>query len=110
MPVAVRDKVRAIVKDLGGQARLARVLEVSPSRVSRWIKDEEPDMTNRRKIEGVEFILTRLLEFYHPETAIKWLSGFNAHLNDRRPIDLLANGRVSEVLEAVGAAETGAYA
>lgn len=110
MPVAVRDKVRAVSKDLGGQARLARVLEVSPSRVSRWIRTEDPDPTNRRKVEGVEFILGRLLEFYDPKTAVKWLQGTNAHLGNRRPIDLLGRGRVAEVLEAVEAEQTGAYA
>jgi hypothetical protein len=25
--------------------------------VSRWLRDEEPDAKNRRKVEGVEFIL-----------------------------------------------------
>lgn len=110
MPIAVRDKVKAVSEDLGGQARLARVLGVSPSRVSRWIRTEEPDSTNRRKVEGVEFVLSRLLQFLDKETATKWLQGVNAHLGDRRPIDLLAAGRVTEVLEAIEAEETGAYA
>jgi uncharacterized protein (DUF2384 family) len=110
VPVAVRDKVRAVSQDLGGQARLARVLGVSPSRVSRWIRSEDPDPSNRRKVEGVEFVLSRLLQFLDKETAIKWLEGMNAHLGDRRPTDLLANGRVAEVLEAIEAEETGAYA
>jgi uncharacterized protein (DUF2384 family) len=110
VPVAVRDKVRAVSQDLGGQARLARILGVSPSRVSRWIQSEDPDPSNRRKVEDVEFVLSRLLQFLDKETAIKWLQGMNAHLGDRRPIDLLANGRVAEVLEAIEAEETGAYA
>jgi uncharacterized protein (DUF2384 family) len=66
--------------------------------------------SNRRKVEDVEFVLSRLLQFLDKETAIKWLQGMNAHLGDRRPIDLLANGRVAEVLEAIEAEETGAYA
>jgi uncharacterized protein (DUF2384 family) len=110
MPVAVREKVRAVSSDLGGQAKLARVLGVSPSRVSRWLRTDEPDPTNRRKVEGVEFVLSRLLETYRRETALKWLQGINAHLGDRRPIDLLGRGRVAEVLEAIEAEETGAYA
>src|SRR5438132_9759434 len=110
MPVAVREKVRAVSMDLGGQAKLARVLGVSPSRVSRWLRTEEPDPENRRKVEAVEFVLGRLLDLYQREVAIDWLLGFNAHLRNRRPIDLLANGRVGEVLEAIEASETGAYA
>jgi uncharacterized protein (DUF2384 family) len=110
MPVAVREKVRAVSSDLGGQAKLARVLGVSPSRVSRWLRTDEPDPTNRRKVEGVEFVLSRLLQTYGRDTALKWLQGINAHLGDRRPIALLGRGRVAEVLEAIEAEETGAYA
>jgi len=110
MPVEVRTKLRAITDDLGSQARVARVLGVSPSRVSRWLRTEDPDAANRRKLEGLEFVLGRLLDVYERETAIKWLQGFNAHLRDRRPIDLLSAGRITEVLAALEAEETGAYA
>lgn len=110
MPVAVRDKVRAVSQDLGGQARLARVLGVSPSRVSRWTRTEEPDPVNRRKVEAVEFVLARLLDVFDRDTALKWLQGFNAHLGGRRPVDLLGQGRVAEVLAALEAEETGSYA
>jgi len=110
MPVAVRQKVRAVSRDLGGQARLARLLGVSPSRISRWLKSEDPDPANRLKVEGVEFLMSRLLALYERETAIKWLEGFNPHLGDRRPIDLLAAGRTAEVLGALQSAETGSFA
>ncbi|MEX2372257.1 MAG: antitoxin Xre/MbcA/ParS toxin-binding domain-containing protein [Dehalococcoidia bacterium] len=97
-------------RDVGGQARLARLIGVSPSRVSRWIASDEPDAGNRRKIEGVEFVLSRLLDLWERETALKWLEGTNAHLGNRRPVDLLGHGRVAEVLEAIEADEAGAYA
>ncbi len=109
MPVAVRKKLEAVTRDLGGQARVARLLGVSPSRVSRWLRREEPDAANRRKLEGVEFLLGRLLGVYRRETALKWLQGINAHLGDRRPVDLLAAGRVAEVLQALEAEESGAF-
>lgn len=110
MPIEVRDKVRAVSRDVGGQAKLARLIGVSPSRVSRWLHDEEPDSANRMKVEAVEFVLCRLRQTMYPETALKWLEGFNAHLGNRRPVDLLAQGRVAEVLLAIQAHETGAYA
>jgi len=110
MPVAVREKLKAVQRDLGSQAEVARVLGVSRSRVSRWLRDEEPDAVNRRKLEGVEFVLGRLLDIYGAETAAKWLRGLNAHLGDRRPVDLLAAGRVADVLLAIEAEEAGAYA
>lgn len=110
MPVEVREKVRAVSRDVGGQAKLARLIGVSPSRVSRWLHDEVPDPENQRKVEGVEFVLSRLLARWRQETALKWLYGMNAHLHDHRPVDLLAQGRVAEVLGAIEAEETGAYA
>jgi transcriptional regulator with XRE-family HTH domain len=103
VPVPVREKLRAIKDDLGSQARVARALGVSPSRVSRWLKTEDPDPENRRKVEGLEFVLAYLLSFLHPETAIAWLHGHNGFLNEFRPIDLLARGRVVDVIEAAQA-------
>ncbi len=110
MPVTVRQKLRAVVEDLGGQARVARALGVSPSRVSRWLKTEQPDPDNRRKVEGLEFVLSRLLELYTPDTAEAWLVSRNAHLRDARPIDLLSRGRVTEVLGAIDSAQAMGYA
>ncbi|MGH2765832.1 MAG: hypothetical protein ACRDKA_07960 [Actinomycetota bacterium] len=99
----VRQKLKAIKEDLGSQARVARALGVSPSRVSRWLKTEEPDPENRMKVESLEFVLSYLLTFLHPETAISWLHGHNGFLNDFRPIDHLARGRITEVIEAARA-------
>jgi hypothetical protein len=110
VPVPVREKLRAIKEDLGSQARVARALGVSPSRISRWLKTEDPDPENRRKVEGLEFVLARLLSFLHPETASKWLTGMNPLLNDFRPIDYLASGRITEVMAAIDAFQAGSFA
>ena len=110
MPVEVKRKIRAVAADLGGQAKLARLIGVSPSRVSRWLRREEPDTANRRKVEGAEFVLSRLLGIWERRTALKWLEGVNAHLGNRRPVDLIAAGRIAEVIEAIEAEDTGAYA
>ena len=105
-----RQKLAALVEDMGSQAQVARALEVDRSRVSRWLADEEPDRDNLLKLEAVEFALSRLQVTYQRSTALKWLYGFNAHLGGARPIDLLNRGRVSDVLRAIEADETGAYA
>jgi transcriptional regulator with XRE-family HTH domain len=109
MPVPVRTKLRAIKEDLGSQARVARALGVSPSRVSRWLRTEEPDPENRRKVEGLEFVLSYLLSFLHPDAAIAWLNGQNGFLNDFRPIDHLAGGRITEVIGAARAFRAGSF-
>lgn len=110
MPVPVREKLKAITEDLGSQSRVAEALGVSRSRVSRWLRTEQPDAENRRKLEGLEFVLSRLLQVYRPATAVDWLLGMNPFLNDARPIDFVARGRITEVLQAVDAEEAGSYA
>ncbi len=110
MPVSTRVRLAALVEDLGSQAEVARILEVDRSRVSRWLKTEEPDPENTRKLEGFELVMARLLRSYDRDTAVSWLGGFNAHLGGRRPLDMLAHGRVSEVLGALAADELGTYA
>src|SRR5919109_4071609 len=107
MPVPVRTKLRALREDLGSQARVARALGVSPSRVSRWLKAEDPDPANRQKIEGLEFVLAYLLSFLTPDASVAWLHGHNGFLNDFRPIDHLARGRITEVIEAARAHKAG---
>lgn len=110
MPVSSRARIEALVDDLGGRAEAARALGVDRSRITRWLRDEEPDKHNLRRVEAVEIVMARLLRIYSRETALKWLIGLNAHLGNRRPLDLLRAGRLSDVLDAVDAEEAGTFA
>jgi hypothetical protein len=103
-------KLRHLADTLGGQSEVARVLRVDRSRVTRWLSDETPDRENQAKLDALEYVISRLLLHFKPETARKWLLGFNAHLGDRRPIDLIASRRVAEVIAALEQDELGAYA
>ena len=111
MPVPVRDRVNALVEDAGTRASVARLLGVDRSRVTRWLSsDQEPDAQNRRAIDALEFVLSRLRSRYQPQTAFKWLEGVNPNLAGARPIDLLRAGRVSEVIAALEADENLSFA
>lgn len=111
MPVATKQRIAALVTDLGGRAQVARALHVDRSQVSRWLdRAQEPDAANLRKVEAFELAVARLLRVYDRETALRWLEGANAHLGDRRPSYLLAQGRLAEVLAAIDADELGTYA
>ena len=105
-----RNKLGFLARQFRSQSQLANLLEVDRSRVSRWLKSDVPDLQNRNKVEALEFVLSRLTTFLSPETARKWLLGVNAHLGGQRPVDLLRQGRVAEVMAAVEQLETGAFA
>lgn len=105
-----RLKLRRLARELGGQNEVARILRVDRSRVSRWLATARPDPANQARLDALEFVMSRLLQIFPTETARKWLTGVNAHLGDRRPIDLLDDNRVAEVVAAIEQAETGAYA
>lgn len=103
-------KLRHLADSLGGQSEVARILRVDRSRITRWLTDEAPDPLNQAKLDALEFVLSRLLQHFYPETARKWLVGLNAHLGNRRPIDLIAQNRVAEVIAAIEQDELGAFA
>ncbi len=105
-----RDKVSYLSGQFRSQSRLAALLAVDRSRVSRWLRTEAPDAANRHKLEALEFVFSRLQSSLPSATAEKWLLGVNAHLANRRPIDLIRDGRVAEVIAALEQFEAGAYA
>ena len=105
-----RQKLQRITAAFGGQSEVARLLHVHRSQVTRWMAGDEPDPRNKAKLEALEFVLARLLYTFKPATARRWLTGLNAHLGNRRPIDLLARHRVAEVIAAIEQDELGSYA
>ncbi len=105
-----RIKLERVVDVLGGRSEVARALGVHRSRVTRWLAGEEPDPRNKARLDALEFITARLLQTYPAPTARKWLTGFNAHLGNRQPLQLIARNRVAEVLAAIEQDELGAYA
>ena len=110
LPDLTRAKLQRLTNEFGGQSEVARLLDVDRSRVSRWLGGDEPDPINAARLEALEYVFARLLRAYKPSTAVKWLNGFNAHLGNRRPITLLRDGRVSEVIAAIEQHELGSYA
>jgi transcriptional regulator with XRE-family HTH domain len=96
---------------VGSQNSLAGILGVDRSSVTRWVSGEDaPDQENAEKIVGLRYVITRLSKFLEPEAVGDWLEGINAHLRNQRPIDLLRNGRMTEVIAAIEQAEAGSYA
>lgn len=109
MPVAIKDKVRALRRDFGSQRRLAMLLDVSPAQVGRWLRGGGVEAENAAKVDALEHVMASLLRLYAADAAEAWLLGLNPHLG-ARPIDLIRAGRTSDLLGAIAAERAGSYA
>ena len=108
---AIPADILTLKQVVGSQSGVAGILGVDRSSVTRWISGEDvPDAENAEKIVGLRYVITRLSKFLAPEAIHDWLQGINAHLRNQRPIDLLQNGRMTEVMSAIEQAEAGSYA
>jgi transcriptional regulator with XRE-family HTH domain len=91
-------------------AEMARVLGVDRSRMSRWRQGEPPDQANAERLLALDTVVELLTGYLDERSIPKWLYGINAQLRDRRPIDVIVSGRLSEVVAAIEAEKSGAYA
>lgn len=110
MPVATALKVEALSRDFRSQRRLADALGVSPAQISRWKRGQGIDPDNAERLDLLELTMSSLLRLYEPATAEKWLFGLNAHLRDRRPIDVIRMGQTLDLLSALQQERAGSYA
>jgi hypothetical protein len=78
--------------------------------VSRWKRGEQPDPAHGERLLRLDVVVSLLAGFLDDEVIPDWLHGINAHLRNRRPIDVLREGALSEVVAAVEAAKSGAFA
>jgi uncharacterized protein (DUF2384 family) len=92
-------------------AKVAEALGVDRAQVKRWRDGRtEPGADNADRIVGLDTAVELLSTQLEPGSVAKWLMGINAHLGDRRPIDLLRQGNLSEVIAAIEALKSGSYA
>lgn len=110
MPVATAQKVAALRVDFRSAARVADLLGVSRSQVTRWLRGAGIDPLNAEKVDLLELVWSNLLRLYEPEAALAWLFGVNPLLGDRRPIDLIRTGRAEELMRAIRAERSDTFA
>jgi hypothetical protein len=103
MPVAVAQKVKTLSVDFRSSARLADLLGVSRSQVTRWLRGAGIDPLNAEKVDLLELVWSNVLRIYEQDAALAWLVGVNPLLGDRPPVDLIRQGRIEELMRAVRA-------
>lgn len=101
------DLIRAA---LGSDRATARVLDVSPSQVSRWRRGQEPDPDNADRLAGLALVVEVAGRWLSPELVEEWLNGPNGFLRGRTPAFMLRRGRVADVVGALEAEKAGAFA
>ena len=84
---------------------VANMLGTTPRTVSRWNQGRtNPRPSKENLLADLEYIVERLAEFYSdPRTARAWLYSRHRYFDGVRPADLIQEGRVQEVLEAIQA-------
>lgn len=95
---------------LGSRAALADFIGMHRSQVSRGAKGQRWNDTAAWRLASLEAAFIALAKIYDPAVIADWLLGINPHLNDRRPLDVLAEGDLGAVMQAIQAARTGAFA
>jgi uncharacterized protein (DUF2384 family) len=110
MPVATARKIEALRVDFRTAARLATMLGVSRSQITRWLRGAGIDPANAERVDLLEMVWANLLRLYDRDAALAWLFGLNPTLGDRRPIDLIRAGRTEELMRAIRAERSDAFA
>ena len=84
---------------------VARMLGTTPETVSRWNHGRAYPRSSKESLLGdLEYIVERLSEFYsEAKTARGWLYSRHRYFGGARPADLIQEGRIDEVLEAIQA-------
>ncbi|MGH7918513.1 MAG: antitoxin Xre/MbcA/ParS toxin-binding domain-containing protein, partial [Candidatus Dormibacteraceae bacterium] len=106
----VRERADFLVQLIGG-AELARWLRVSRSQPTRWRTGaEQPSVEAARELVDLDHVMTRALMLWTPRVATDWFTSANAYLDGARPIDVLRIRGSAEVIDALDAVTSGAYA
>lgn len=89
---------------------LADAMGVHRSQVSRWSQGKLAQRENAWLLRDLAATVSRLADHYEASTIQKWLFAANPEIEDEQPIDALKQGRLPEVLMAIEAQTSGAFA
>jgi len=108
--LSTRARAYSASRVFDSEAALAEWLGVNRSQLSRYKRGQRPRGDTGWRLVVLDAAVAALEQFLAPEVIPDWLRGINAHLNHRRPLDALHEGRVAEVMAAVEAERSGSFA
>jgi hypothetical protein len=91
-------------------AAIAEFAGVDRSRVTRFRQGKNLAPDTDALLVAVSSVVSQLRGYLDDEMIPEWLRGINAHLGNRTPLDVLRTGRLSEVITAIEAERSGAFA
>ena len=105
------ERTQFLIDTVGGVTKLARALGVSPSQPSRW-KDgiETPSPAAGEKLLDLDHVVALAVQAWAPEVVMDWMTTANGFLDGARPIDVVMQRGAAEVIDALKATLSGAYA
>ena len=110
-PAWAPDQRTSRLVEMFGNKGLADLLGVSQSQPSRWKTGEEvPGPAVAPRLVDLDHVVARLLLVWDQSVVLDWLKGANRFLEGARPIDVIVTRGSNEVVDAIEAQASGAYA
>ena len=100
------------IKQLGGVSarEVAHLLETTPQTVSRWRNGRSaPRPNSLARLLRLKWLTDQLGQVYDPDEARLWLFSPHRDMAGKRPVDLIRNGRIEDVLTIIDRLQTAAY-
>lgn len=105
------ERTQFLIDTVGGVTKLARTLGVSASQPSRWRSGEEvPSPEIASKLLDLDHVVALAVQAWDPAVVMDWMTTANGFLDSAQPIDVLLQRGSSEVIDALKATISGAYA
>ncbi len=105
------ERTQFLIDTVGGVNKLAKTLGVSASQPSRWKTGaERPSPEDAAKLLDLDHVIALAVQAWHPAVVMDWMTSANGFLGGAQPIDVLLQRGSAEVIDALKATLSGAYA
>lgn len=105
------ERTQFLIDTVGGVTKLARTLGVAASQPSRWRSGEEvPSPEIASKLLDLDHVVALAVQAWDPAVVMDWMTTSNGFLDGAQPIKVLLQRGSPEVIDALKATISGAYA